>query len=82
MLGHVWNWLLVVTGSHIPPGQYSTWYNFWSGFFSDITIFAAGIGLYFHRMCHDETCHKWGRHTLNGSPYCKKHKNKLIKEKK
>ncbi len=55
-------------------------YLFWSGIFGDVTIFAAGIGLYFHNQCHDETCKRWGRHKVNGSPYCKLHKTATIKK--
>lgn len=60
-----------VLGLDDPSGNF---YLFWSGFFGDVTIFAAAIGFYFHRVCHDDGCHKWGRHTVNGSPYCKQHK--------
>lgn len=49
----VWNWLLAVTGTHIPAGQYSNWYNFWSGFGADLTEFAIlGAGVRFIRQHH------------------------------
>lgn len=65
------NWLYTWAGLGDPTGPI---YSFWSGIFGDLTIFAAAIGFYLHRMCHDSRCHRWGRHTLDGSPYCKKHK--------
>lgn len=65
------NWLYTWLGLSNASGAP---YLFWSGFFGDLTIFAAMVGFYFHRMCHDDRCHRWGRHTVDGSPYCKKHK--------
>lgn len=64
------NWLQTVTGLSNASGF---WYLWWSGFFGDITIFVAGVAFYFHHQCTDNACHKWGRHTANGSPYCRKH---------
>lgn len=52
-------------------------YLFWSGFFGDVTIFAAGIALFFHHNCHVKGCPRWGKHKINGSPYCSKHKESL-----
>lgn len=49
-------------------------YLFWSGFFGDIPILAALLFAYFHHQCHDPKCKKWGRHKVDGSPYCGKHK--------
>lgn len=48
-------------------------YLFWSGFFGDVSIFAAFVGLYFHHNCHVKGCRRWGKHKVNGSPYCTKH---------
>lgn len=64
------NWLYTWLGLSNASGSQ---YLFWSGFFGDITIIAAAVGLYFHNICHDTGCHRWGRHKYNGSPYCKKH---------
>lgn len=66
-MSFLYHWLGLSNPSGAP-------YLFWSGFFSDVTIFAAAIGFYFHNVCHDERCHRWGRHKTDGSPYCKKHK--------
>ena len=57
------HWLAVHTGTYIPPGQYSDWYNFWSGFGSDVgeaTIVVAVVGWYKTNQCHVDGCHKIG----------------------
>lgn len=69
----IWHWLLIVTGTHIPPGQYSPWYNFWSGFAGDLTLFGAIFALYYKHNCHVPKCPRIARHTVDGSPYCTKH---------
>lgn len=48
-------------------------YLFWSGFFGDVTIFAALFGLYFHHNCRVKGCLRWGKHKVGGSSYCTKH---------
>jgi hypothetical protein len=49
-------------------------YLFWSGFFGDVTIFAAIFSIYFKHNCHAKGCPKIGKHLVNGTPYCTKHK--------
>lgn len=50
------------------------WYLFWSGIFGDLTIFAAVLAHYFKHNCHVKGCLRLGKHTVDGSPYCSKHK--------
>lgn len=72
----VWHWLLNFTGTHIPSSG-SQWYNFWSGFGSDIGEFAIIGGLVQllrHYNCHDKGCWRLSRHvTAKGYKLCKKH---------
>lgn len=54
------------------------WYNFWSGFGSDLTEFAIigslVVGMR-HLNCHVKGCWRVGNHSLEGTPYklCRKH---------
>ena len=78
----VWHWLLNFTGTNIPEGG-SKWYNFWSGFGSDLgelVIIGSLVGLYKHHNCHVKGCWRIGRHPVDGTPYitCHKHATPAI----
>ena len=76
MLYHLWTWLLSVTGTHIPAGQYSNWYNFWSGFGSDIAEFAIVgglINLWRKSRCHVDGCNKHGKYPFQHYKLCSRH---------
>lgn len=64
------NWLYTWLGLSNASGAQ---YLFWSGIFGDATIFAAIIGLYFHKMCHVPGCPWPGHADHHGVVYCKKH---------
>lgn len=74
------HWFALHTGIlHGGPDQY---YNFWSGFGSDLgeatLISAVGIGVYtgVRRVnCHTKGCWRIGHHVLEGTPYilCRHH---------
>ncbi len=64
------HWLSHILGLDNASGA---WYLFWSGFFGDVVIFAALVGFYTKHICHQDKCHRFSRHTINGSPYCGKH---------
>jgi hypothetical protein len=74
------HWLALHTGTlHGGPDLY---YNFWSGFGSDIgeatLITAVGIGVYTGVRkvnCHTKGCWRIGHHRLDGTPYilCRHH---------
>lgn len=49
-------------------------YLFWSGFFGDLTIFAAVVYHVLKHNCHQDGCFRIGKHIVNGTPYCAKHK--------
>lgn len=70
MIRFIFHWL----GVDDPSGRI---YLFWSGFFGDITIFSAIIYHYFHKQCHHRRCLRPGKHTVNGTPYCTKHKETI-----
>lgn len=73
----VWHWILNVTGVHIPPGG-SDWYNFWSGFGSDlgeIAILGSILAVYRHHNCRMKGCWRIGRHPVKGTPYITCHKH-------
>ena len=74
------HWFALHTGIiHGGPDQY---YNFWSGFGSDLgeatLIDAVGIGVYTGARkvnCHTKGCWRIGHHVLEGTPYilCRHH---------
>lgn len=73
----IWHWLLNVSGTTIPTTG-SKWYNFWSGFGSDLgelVIIGSLIGLYRHHNCPVKGCWRIARHPVAGTPYktCHKH---------
>jgi len=74
------HWVAFHTG--ILNGGPDRYYNFWSGFGSDLgeatLISAVGIGVYTGVRkvnCHTKGCWRIGHHTLDGTPYilCKHH---------
>ncbi len=71
----LWHWILNITGTHIPSSG-SQWYNFWSGFGSDIAEFAilgSLLAVYKNHKC--ASCWRIGRVQVEGTPYktCHKH---------
>jgi hypothetical protein len=74
------HWVALHTGTlHGGPDLY---YNFWSGFGSDLgeatLITAVGVGVYTGVRkvnCHTKGCWRIGHHQLEGTPYilCRKH---------
>lgn len=59
----VWHWFLNVTGTH--PSGSGEWYNFWSGFGSDIgeiAIIGSLITIVRHQNCAVKGCLRFGRH--------------------
>ena len=76
----IWHWFLNFTGTKIPPNG-SKWYNFWSGFGSDLgelVIIGSLIGLYRHHNCPVKGCWRIGRHPVAGTPYKTCHKHATI----
>lgn len=49
-------------------------YLFWSGIFGDITIFGGLLGMYYKHTCHEKNCYRIGKHHIDGTPYCTKHR--------
>ncbi len=49
-------------------------YLFWSGIFGDTVIFAGMLNLYYTHNCHTHNCFRIGKHVVDGTPYCSKHK--------
>ena len=78
--GAVQHWVALHTGTlHGGPDLY---YNFWSGFGSDLgeatLISAVGVGVYTGVRkvnCHTKGCWRIGHHRLDGTPYilCRHH---------
>jgi hypothetical protein len=78
--GSLRHWLALHTG--ILNGGPDRYYNFWSGFGSDLgeatLISAVGIGVYTGARkvnCHTKGCWRIGHHVLEGTPYilCRRH---------
>ena len=77
IISPIWHWILNFTGTNIPTTG-SKWYNFWSGFGSDIgevVIIGSLISLYKQHNCTIKGCWRIGRHPVSGTPYktCHKH---------
>jgi len=80
VVGGVRHWVALHTGIlNAGPDKY---YNFWSGFGSDLgeatLISAVGVGLYTGMRkvnCHTKGCWRIGKHRLEGTPYvlCRHH---------
>lgn len=73
----MWNAILYFFGIRF-YGSTSQWYNFWSGFGSDIAEFSILIGVIaFYRKhdCHVKGCWRFQHHAVEGTPYivCRKH---------
>ena len=80
LLGDLRHWFALHTG--IKNGGPDPYYNFWSGFGSDLgeatLISAVAIGVYTGVRkvnCHTKGCWRIGHHSLEGTPYilCKHH---------
>lgn len=78
--GALRHWVALHTG--ILHGGPDLYYNFWSGFGSDLgeatLITAVGVGVYTGVRkvnCHTKGCWRIGHHQLEGTPYilCRKH---------
>lgn len=70
MFSAIWHFILTVTGANNVSGD---WYGFWSGFAGDLTIFA-GIGVwYWHHVCHQNSCYRFGFHKAGDYNVCRKH---------
>jgi len=74
----VWHWFLNVTGTR--PSSSPLWYNFWSGFGSDIgevAIIGGLITVIRHQNCGVKGCFRFGRHEyeMNGVKHklCRTH---------
>lgn len=70
-MNFVLHWLAVHTGTDAPG---SKWYNFWSGFGSDLgelTLVGMAYAAFRHINCHTSGCWRIGRHEveINGQKY-------------
>jgi hypothetical protein len=71
----IWHWFLNFTGTNIPTNG-SKWYNFWSGFGSDLgelVIIGAIIGWYKRNKCVN--CWRFSHHDVAKTHFrtCHKH---------
>lgn len=54
---------------------HASWYNFWSGFGSDLGLFGAAGTLYWKHNCHQDRCWRIGRYPSgDGYHHCYKHR--------
>lgn len=63
-------WVLHVLGIDT---QQSYFYDWWSGFGTQIAPICLAIAWYRHNNCHRRRCPRLGKHQLDGTPYCTKH---------
>lgn len=81
-LSDIWHWLLNVSGTNIPSNG-SKWYNFWSGFGSDlgeVVIIGSIITVYRQHNCTIKGCWRIAHHPVDRTPYktCHKHATPAI----
>jgi hypothetical protein len=72
----VLHWLAVHTGTSIPAGQYSDYYNFWSGFGSDLAefgIIGGMVHIWLNTRCHVDGCYRHGRFPFHHYKLCRLH---------
>lgn len=72
----LWNTFAHLAGFDNVSGA---WYGFWSGFGSDLGLFAA-VAIYIRsRNCHVKGCKRFRTHQVFGTPYraCQKHHPKM-----
>lgn len=54
--------------------QQSFYYDFWSGFATQATLLFSAAGLYHKHQCHARRCPRLGKHVVDGSPWCTRHR--------
>ena len=54
--------------------QQSYWYDLWSGFAGQFVLLLSGLGLYHRSNCHHRRCPRIGKHHVDGTPWCTKHR--------
>ena len=55
------------------PYGHGNWYDFWSGFGSDLSELALLAGVFHMVNCHEKGCWRLGHH-VNGTVVCHKHR--------
>ncbi len=74
-LTEIWHWCLNVTGVHIAPTG-SQWYNFWSGFGSDLgELVIIGVIITWYKNHKCVSCFRLSHHDVAGTHFktCHKH---------
>jgi hypothetical protein len=72
----IWHWFLQVTGTAFDPSVGSRWYNFWSGFGSDLGEFViVGAIFSWYRRNKCVSCWRLSHHDVAGTHFrtCHKH---------
>jgi hypothetical protein len=72
-MGEILHWLYVATGLSDPSGPQ---YLFWSGFFGDLPLLAAGFIWYRHHKCAE--CLRYAHLEVQGTHYKTCHKHSTI----
>jgi hypothetical protein len=67
---HALGWFV---GMYPVPQGTSPMYQFWSGFFPDLLVFAAVVGGYKRLNCHKDGCWRIGTHPDGVYRLCRKH---------
>jgi hypothetical protein len=80
---HPWGWAYAI-GVHPYPGPQTPWtYQLLSGFLPALTVISLlGLvsGTWRHINCHHERCLRFGRHRVNGTPWCDVHEGEARPE--
>ena len=64
------HWLLLIIGVTNASGP---WYLFWSGIVGDAFLIGVGVTMYHKHNCHEDGCHRIGKHIVDGTPWCNHH---------
>lgn len=64
-------WLAHVLGIDT---QHSYFYDFWSGVATQAGVLLAGAGWFHKHNCHARGCWRIGKHVVDGTPWCSRHR--------
>lgn len=83
VVAHPWGWAFGI-GVHPYPGPQTPWtYQLFSGFLpalTVITLLSLVTGAWRHVNCHHSPCPRFGRHKINGTPWCDVHQHEARPE--
>lgn len=64
-------WLIHLLGIDT---QQSWAYDFWSGIATQSTLLLGALGWFCKHNCHNRRCVRIGKHQVDGTPWCSRHR--------